>query len=150
MDNSALILLDLDRKWTKCGWVRWSQRCAAALHLLDIKPEGVKVSQTRRGFHVTIIAPKRFTPLQLVAIQAILGSDSLRECMNLRRAIEDAPGHWNVLFHHKMTINPDGTFTFHTVKHHPVFNIILNRAIERKFQLPTVPAGARLKVQTLP
>ena len=54
-------------------------------NLMGIKTESIRKYETRRGFHIIIKPTVRFTPLELIAIQAILGSDQRREALNFKR-----------------------------------------------------------------
>jgi hypothetical protein len=68
--------------------------------------------RTRRGWHVVVQVYTRrvVSPLFVVALQAILGSDSKRETFNLFRAVRlrQAPrawqeiGRWNTLYREKL------------------------------------------------
>lgn len=94
--------LDLDRKWTACGWARWCQRVADGLDGMEAAPRAVRVTETLRGFHVEIwLARGLANPQAVVAAQAILGSDTVREALNLRRTRTDFEGDWNVLYRRK-------------------------------------------------
>ncbi len=64
-----------------------------------------KVSPGGHGWHITLeLRPRPKSPLEVVAIQAILGSDPMREACNLSRANvwDDCPpfmrDRWNVLY----------------------------------------------------
>lgn len=63
-----------------------------------------RYDRTRRGWHVIIALAARLTPAETIAIQAIIGSDTWREAMNLarirtrRRSVS-----WNLLFERKLT-----------------------------------------------
>lgn len=76
-----------------------------AEELIDFKITRVAVYRTRHGAHVVadILSPvEGLKNSEIVAMQAILGSDVMRELLNLRRTRQpqfegvDAP--WNVLF----------------------------------------------------
>jgi len=68
--------------------------------------------RTKRGWHVVVwyYSRRPLKPVFVVAVQAILGSDSKRETFNLYRAVrlKDAPrewrkmGRWNTLYSAKM------------------------------------------------
>ena len=69
-------------------------------------------SPSRTGWHIILtVTPQPQTPIEVVALQAILGSDPLREACNLRRAHtfpHASPfwrNRWNVLY---IKPSPDG------------------------------------------
>lgn len=78
--------------------IRWT--CA----VLQWPVAGVRMDRTRRGWHVVVNVRRRLAPLQIVAAQAVLGSDPRRETFNLQRATayESLPrfwrARWNVLY----------------------------------------------------
>lgn len=78
------------------------------LHRLDNAPQLVRIDRTARGWHVTIELERDVTALELVAMQAILGSDPRRETFNLVRVrnLADVPPcweeRWNVLYSAKL------------------------------------------------
>lgn len=62
------------------------RRIVAALRWLRLRPLAVVYRKTARGWHVKIAVGRRCSPLVVVALQAILGSDPKRETFNLVRA----------------------------------------------------------------
>jgi len=67
-------------------------------------PAKFNVYTTHKGLHIYITPPQiknwKQTPMEIVMVQAFLGSDPFRECNNIQRIgkkIED----WNVLFTEK-------------------------------------------------
>jgi hypothetical protein len=64
----------------------------------------VEISRTRKGWHVAARWNRRWTPLETLALQAIMGSDWRRESMGFARLLHaSAPGkHWNLLFAEKL------------------------------------------------
>ena len=68
----------------------------------------IRYDRTKRGWHVVICLAGKLSPVEVVALQAVMGSDRNREAFNLARArlIESgaAPRSWryNVLFERKL------------------------------------------------
>ena len=78
----AVIKLDFDNR----KLVPW-KRIGQLLGRAGYKITRNDVRQSKRGLHVWLsLDPQPRTPFEVVAIQAILGSDPLRESMNLLRA----------------------------------------------------------------
>jgi hypothetical protein len=82
-------------------------RMTALLERMDRKIGSVTVSKSPSGagWHMRLrIVPRPESPMEVVALQAILGSDPWRECMQFLRArmFESCPDHmqehWNVLY----------------------------------------------------
>lgn len=72
--------------------------------LLGIRPISIRLDRTRRGWHMVIRCDRCFTPVEKVALQAVLGSDARRESLNLMRVINGHGGdkRWNVLYREKL------------------------------------------------
>lgn len=100
-----VVRLDLDRKFTRCGWVKQCQRIASVWALYRDWPGElvrVEVRETWHGFHVELHLGVEFpSAAHLVAIQAAMGSDGLREAMMLSRANAGRADDWNRLFQKK-------------------------------------------------
>lgn len=98
------IKLDFDEKLTKRQWSKHAYFMGKVFARLNIKPLSVGVSNTRKGYHIRItINPKRdLSSTDLVCIQAILGSDQLREANNLVR-VWNGRQDWNKLFVKKVS-----------------------------------------------
>lgn len=83
-------------------------RLMAVARILGIRPHAACWTRTRRGWHVSIRWDRAFDRLALVSLQAILGSDLKRECLNLMRALADpapaewAARRWNILYSRKV------------------------------------------------
>lgn len=86
------------------------QRVRAARRLLGVRPVKIRLDRTARGFHMVIIWSTEFSHYETVAVQAILGSDPMRELLNLSRARSMAAGggrglaagkFWNILYSRK-------------------------------------------------
>jgi hypothetical protein len=86
----------------------------AVLRTIGLRPVWVRTDRTRRGWHVRIRLTRRLLPAETVALQALLGSDDRRECLNLMRVMSLArqdPGpyfrrRWNLLFKEKLPCRP--------------------------------------------
>lgn len=94
------------------------------MRLMGWRASWVEYQRSRRGWHVFVAVRERLRPVEVVAAQAVLGSDRNREAFNLARArlIESGHGrvqgnparvsrrtrvqlkrwHWNVLFDRKL------------------------------------------------
>jgi len=87
-------------------------RIGRLCRFLGVRPGVVEVRRTRRGYHVLFTLRRSLPPLAVVAVQAILGSDAVRESFNLLRALEldRAPAWWreryNVLYSSKSKERP--------------------------------------------
>lgn len=96
------VRLDLDRKWTPCAFRRWCERAVLVLRQLAVDVELVEVRQTTRGFHAQLTLRDPAPSAEwLVAVQAALGSDGVREALNLTRAAAGRLDDWNLLFQRK-------------------------------------------------
>lgn len=80
-------------------------RVAAFTVLTGVRVLGLAYARTRRGWHVMVPLARRLPPAQIVAAQAILGSDPMRELFNLARVrrLRSVPSwsesnKWNVLY----------------------------------------------------
>ena len=75
---------------------------------LNLTVQLARWDRTANGWHVLIWVKEELEPTEIVALQAILGSDPRREAFNLMRvrSLEDVPewwrGKWNVLFERKL------------------------------------------------
>ena len=84
-----------------------AQRVFALAGMIGAKPLWIRQDRTRRGWHLIVKWDQEFTPAELTAIQAILGSDPNREALNLSRVragIETAGQQrcWNILYRRKV------------------------------------------------
>lgn len=93
-------MCDYDRAAPPSLWLVWR-----VARMLGIKPGLVRMDRTRRGWHLIIEWRRRFRPLEIVAIQCVLGSDSKRELFNLARVFSGKARNprWNILFDRKVT-----------------------------------------------
>lgn len=73
--------------------------------MIDVFPLWIRLDRTRRGWHLIIQWNRRFRPIEIVAIQAVLGSDLKRETFNLARVFSGKARNrrWNLLFERKLT-----------------------------------------------
>lgn len=68
-----------------------------------LPPSWIRYDRTARGWHVVIRLRRRLRCGELVALQALLGSDPKRERYNLFRVLCGArPAGWNLLFSRKL------------------------------------------------
>lgn len=82
----------------------------AVLRVVGLVPRWIRTDRTRRGWHVLIGLNQNLQPAEIVALQAILGSDDRREALNIMRVIairKRDPGpfwrnRWNLLFSRKL------------------------------------------------
>lgn len=74
-------------------------------HLMSLHCRAMYVARTKNGWHVAIQVSETLSPAQVVAVQAICGSDWRREafCLNKTRKLHRCPrfwrDRWNVLYH---------------------------------------------------
>jgi hypothetical protein len=78
--------------------------------VLNVPIRKIRLDRTARGFHLVLIWAQDFSPLEIVAIQAILGSDPMREALNFMRARAlEASGNksefWNILYSRKHDVS---------------------------------------------
>lgn len=89
--------------------VDFNARCRTVARLLRVRLVACSMERTRRGWHVVVRCSGRLSPVGTVAVQAILGSDPLREAHNLMRArkLGSVPKfwrkRWNVLYCGKLS-----------------------------------------------
>jgi hypothetical protein len=82
------------------------QRVRAVRRLLGLRTVYRRLDRTARGFHMVLRWDTALTPTEIIAVQAILGSDPMREAMNLMR-VRAKPGgmverqFWNLLYSQK-------------------------------------------------
>ncbi|MFA6118271.1 MAG: hypothetical protein WC729_30070 [Sphingomonas sp.] len=86
-------------------------RAQALCAVLYVRVTLIHYARTRRGWHVVICLARRISAPQIVAVQAIMGSDPMRELFNLARVRSLPRQHpcmrrddnWNVLYseHHR-------------------------------------------------
>ncbi len=109
----ALVKLDLDRKWSPCAWTKW---CKRVVVIMPGPVELVEVRETQHGFHVYLhLRDAMPSAMALVALQAALGSDGVREAFNIRRASQDRDDDWNSLSEVKAGFRTKGRFQFAAV-----------------------------------
>lgn len=105
----SLIKLDYDKNYPqkrigveRIGWIS---------RFLRLTIDDVKAWKTKNGIHVKIWVKERLSPLMIVMIQSLMGSDYARESYNLVRVMNlldkrkkysrVAKEHFNVLFYKK-------------------------------------------------
>jgi hypothetical protein len=83
------------------------ERVWATAHMLDARIEWLRLDKTNRGWHLIVRWRRKWQPAQIVALQAILGSDPAREALNLMRTLAKPAGRdearfWNILYERKL------------------------------------------------
>lgn len=143
MIDRRVLKIDVDRRFSACKWTKWCERVVETLQAARLEPARVEIRDTRRGHHVLItLRDPLGSDAQVVAAQAMLGSDSVREAFNLRRCIDGRLDDWNVLYEQKH--RHDG---IHKTKPNVPFGRILLRAMRREWPACVVhiepgPGGA--------
>lgn len=100
-----ILKMDLDiRDFEKVADIV-SKRCGAVLNILKIKPAGVTVRSTARGYHIYLEVEGEYTSFDLSFLQMALGSDYKREVFNYMRFKDSLSKDWNVMFSKKMDAN---------------------------------------------
>lgn len=82
----------------------------AVCRIVGLRPIWIRTDRTRKGWHVVIRLRQSLSNAEIVAAQAIMGSDNRREALNLMRAIairQRDPGptfrdRWNLLYENKL------------------------------------------------
>jgi len=93
------ILIDVDGPLHDVEW-----RCQQLVRLGVIRVRMIRYDRTAHGWHVIVDVPGRRSSLEVVALQAIIGSDWKREAFNLMRVknLDGVPLYWrqrwNVLY----------------------------------------------------
>lgn len=102
------IKLDIDRRLDGAGRVALEKRIAFVADITDLPLRLMQLWTTQRGHHAVIFSRTRLSEIEIVALQAILGSDYKRETFNFARVrvLGDAPTFWqkrhNVLYSEKL------------------------------------------------
>lgn len=79
--------------------ILWSR-----LRIIGIRCDAIRMDRTKNGWHVVIFCRDVFSAIEKVALQAVLGSDPKRECLNLMR-VRAGGGkdyRWNILYKAKL------------------------------------------------
>lgn len=95
----GLLMLDYDTKKPFCfRHIAWVAR------RLRFRLNWVSYQRTVRGWHILVQCNRKFSPMETVALQAILGSDRKRETFNLCRILSGkiSDNRWNLLFKEKL------------------------------------------------
>ena len=71
------------------------------LYYFNINSCEVEIKETNKGYHIRITVPKKIDNKSTVILQAVLGSDWLRELRNLSRILAGDKS-WNILFTYKI------------------------------------------------
>lgn len=111
--KSNAILLDYDLKPSQVlRLIRRRARFAFTFYypvIGRLQITKVNARSTHHGCHIRLYNKTPIPDVELNFIQAILGSDFRRECLNLRRLVElNDQNPTNVLFYEKHKARPDG------------------------------------------
>lgn len=101
--NPRLLLLDFDTPIVPSIF-RFTA-IQSRLYPSGLRFRSIRYDRTARGWHVLIELNQALKPLQVVALQAICGSDPFRECFNYVRVMSgraDKTRDWNILFERKL------------------------------------------------
>jgi hypothetical protein len=82
--SGKMLLLDFDGKPPKYSAL---SSMFKILRSVNVRPLSFCYARSNRGWHVAIILSRKIGRLERVALQAILGSDRKRECLNLFRVL---------------------------------------------------------------
>jgi len=94
----TVIKLDYDVPWDEFDAKKYSNRIEVVKSILGVDLRVFKWEKSKGGnVHVALFSNVWFSDLEVLALQAILGSDWVRECFNLRR-IRCGSLNWNILF----------------------------------------------------
>lgn len=91
---------------------RYEQRLNHLAHHTGLRPIWQELDRTRHGWHLIVKWNRRLQPAEIIAIQAILGSDYKREIHNLMRAMSGGvrsilgAERWNLLYSSKTAVRP--------------------------------------------
>lgn len=94
------IMLDIDGSKAKLKEALWRIRLLRKI-LGKHYVVGAVVYKTVHGWHIYLKPQLFFVPTEIILIQALLGSDWLREAYNMKRLREGNFKNWNVLFQKK-------------------------------------------------
>jgi hypothetical protein len=104
--RKTVIKLDYDKK------VRWGRdRFLTIVDMLRLRISKLRVHETNRGLHICFEVERELSPVQVVCLQSLFGSDYRREAFNFMRASDlrnkddFVRNHWNVLFARKYEWN---------------------------------------------
>ena len=99
---SSILKMDFD---FKKNFKEFLERMSVAYFLLDLHPIKSEIYETQHGYHVYVYLAENLDNWEIVAVQAILGSDFKRECFNLNRIkrepYKNSHRKWNLLFKRK-------------------------------------------------
>lgn len=77
--SSKSLLIDIDGKKPDLKHIR------NVLRIVEIKANRIRKDKTKHGWHVIVYLNRKLTPIETIALQAICGSDLVREAMNFSR-----------------------------------------------------------------
>ena len=107
----SVIKLDYDipmNEWVWKNSFSWWKRLRIVESILNINFDDCIFEESKGGnTHVTIYVSEDFSDLEVLAIQAILGSDYIREAFNFTR-IKAGQKNWDILFDGKPYMSKTG------------------------------------------
>ncbi|RLF40497.1 MAG: hypothetical protein DRN12_05295 [Thermoplasmata archaeon] len=89
------------------GKQKGSKRIKKVIELLGLKVRYWEIYKTNNGWHHYIGVDNKLTDLEVVLVQALMGSDFKRECFNYLRVKSGKFSYddWNVLFKRKYEVD---------------------------------------------
>ena len=107
----SVIKLDFDNPiedWFRYDYSKFLRRMTVVESILKCDLSWFNVEESKGGnVHVFIATETVFSDLEVLAIQAILGSDYVREAFNFTR-IKAGQKNWNILFDGKPYMSMNG------------------------------------------
>jgi hypothetical protein len=102
------ILVDIDRR--DDPRLRFNS-IASIIRVIGITAETFCYIKTRRGWHIVIVCAEKFTELERICLQSILGDDEMRGALNFMRYWQSkgakVPAFWkkrsNILYRRKLS-----------------------------------------------
>ena len=77
-------------------------RIELVLKLCDIRVNEYDLRRTKKGWHYRIYLKEYLHDMDLLCLQALMGSAYMREYFNFKRIRKGYPKNWNVLFNEKI------------------------------------------------
>ena len=97
----SLVKVDLDTPRVKLKLAQFWRRLETFESITDIEVDRVDTeTSSGGGVHVWVMFKYAFTPLEILAVQSLLGSDYVREMHNFKRVLAGQVN-WNILFEGK-------------------------------------------------
>ncbi|MEO0303950.1 MAG: hypothetical protein ABIM64_01680 [candidate division WOR-3 bacterium] len=103
-ENHEILKLDFDFK-NRDLLKKILKKRLSVLRILGIDVLSCFVFETCKGYHVYLKINGNFSYIEIIALQALLGSDYKREAFNLKRFRSGLGKEWNILFEKKFDEN---------------------------------------------